>query len=186
MIFAVGATSQSVDVQIVDDTGVPVDNLTAGFLGTFPSVYAVRAGAYSFGLIVLHNLSSDVDPWEDGGLFPRLGGYYRLDLPDSLFSVEGEITLIAEESGKRMIAPKLEVGAVPTANENADALIGRNIAGGSSTGRTVKQALSVLRNKVVISGNTLTVYDTDDTTVLYTATLTSDISAVPITAVDPG
>jgi hypothetical protein len=38
---------------------------------------------------------------------------------------------------------------------------------------------------VSISGTTLTVYDTDDVTVLYTATLTTNASAEPITAVDP-
>lgn len=77
------------------------------------------------------------------------------------------------------------VAAIPTAVANADALLGRNIAGGSSTGRTVKQALSKLRNKWAISAGTLTVYDTDDATPLYTETLTSDAAGEPITASDP-
>src|SRR5689334_5566959 len=40
-------------------------------------------------------------------------------------------------------------GAIYATTENAiaDAILGRNIAGGSSTGRTVSQALYVLRNK---------------------------------------
>jgi hypothetical protein len=75
---------------------------------------------------------------------------------------------------------------LPTAIENADALLGRNVAGGSSAGRTVSQALYVLRNKVSISGGTMTVYDTSDSVSAWTATLTSDAAAEPITAVDPG
>lgn len=78
-----------------------------------------------------------------------------------------------------------QLDALPTAVENADALLGRNVAGGSSTGRTVSTALYVLRNKVSISGGTMTVYQVDDTTSSWTATLTSDAAAEPITVVDP-
>ena len=67
----------------------------------------------------------------------------------------------------------------------ADAHIARNIAGGSSTGRTVKDVYAAIRNKVAIVGTTMTVYATDDTTSLWTATLTTDGTAVPITAMDP-
>lgn len=70
----------------------------------------------------------------------------------------------------------------------ADALIARNIAGGSSTGRTVKQVFAALRNKVdtATTPGSMLVYDTDDTTLLWSATLTSDAAANPITIVDPG
>lgn len=77
------------------------------------------------------------------------------------------------------------VAALPTATANADALLGRNIAGGSSTGRTVSTALYALRNKVSISGATMTVYSTDDTTSSWTASVTSDSGAEPLTAIDP-
>ena len=73
----------------------------------------------------------------------------------------------------------------PTAVAVADAILGRNISAGSDGGRTVKQALSVLRNKVAVVGDTLTVYDTDDTTALFTATVGSDSGANPITSIDP-
>jgi hypothetical protein len=43
----------------------------------------------------------------------------------------------------------------------------------------------VSRNKVVIAGNTITVYAEDDTTVAWTGTLTTDASAQPVTGVDP-
>lgn len=75
--------------------------------------------------------------------------------------------------------------AATAADEIADAILARNIAGGSSTGRTVKQALYLLRNKWAISGGTLTVYETDDTTSSWTATLTAPGGTNAITVSDP-
>lgn len=71
------------------------------------------------------------------------------------------------------------------ANAIADAILGRNLAGGSSTGRLVKEALYPLRNKVAVSGGTMTVYGVDDNTSSWTATVTTTEGANPITAVDP-
>jgi hypothetical protein len=79
-----------------------------------------------------------------------------------------------------------EVAAeVPTAAENADALLGRRINGGADGGRTVGQALAASRNRVTRSGDTLTVYDVDDVTPLWTATITTDAGADLLTGVDP-
>lgn len=75
------------------------------------------------------------------------------------------------------------VSDVPTANTNADALLNRNVAGGSSTGRTVKEALYILRNKYTTIGN-LKVYAPDDTTVAWEADLQT-AAGDPITSVDP-
>lgn len=75
---------------------------------------------------------------------------------------------------------------VPTPADIADAFLGRNISGGSNTGRLVKQALHFLRNKWSISGGTLTVTDTDDVTESWTAQVTTDASASPVTGNDPG
>jgi len=77
------------------------------------------------------------------------------------------------------------ISDVPTANENADALLGRNVAGGSSSGRLVKEALYALRNKWTVSGGTYTVYATDDTTTSWTSTATGSAGADPIVASDP-
>jgi len=63
--------------------------------------------------------------------------------------------------------------AATAADEIADAILARNIEGGSSTGRTVKQALYVLRNKWVSSGGTLTVYGCDDSSNSWTSTLST-------------
>lgn len=78
-----------------------------------------------------------------------------------------------------------QLGDLPTAVENADALLGRNVAGGSSSGRLVKEALYFLRNKWTVSGGTLTVYATDDTTSAWTSTVSTDDTAEPVTGSDP-
>jgi len=78
-----------------------------------------------------------------------------------------------------------QLGDLPTAVENADALLGRNVAGGSSSGRLVKEALYALRNKWTVSGGTYTVYATDDTTTSWTSTATGSAGADPIVASDP-
>jgi hypothetical protein len=67
----------------------------------------------------------------------------------------------------------------------ADTILGRNVSGGSSAGRTVKQALHFIRNKWTVSAGTLTVYDTDDTTSSWTAAVTGTAGANPVTGSDP-
>jgi hypothetical protein len=69
-------------------------------------------------------------------------------------------------------------------NEIADALLNRNIGGGSSTGRLVKEALFALRNKSEIVGTTLNVYDESDD-LSWTAAVASSASADPVTGIDP-
>lgn len=101
------------------------------------------------------------------------------------FSIENRSTQAIEAKTDLIPASPAAVGDIPTAVENADALLGRNVSGGSSTGRTVKQALHVLRNKSAVAAGTLTVYDTDDATSSWTATVSSDAAADPITGVDP-
>lgn len=78
-----------------------------------------------------------------------------------------------------------QLDALPTAVENADALLGRNVSGGSSTGRTVKQALHFIRNKWVVAAGVLTVYDTDDSTSSWTSSVTGTAGADPVTGSDP-
>lgn len=68
----------------------------------------------------------------------------------------------------------------------ADAILDRNIGGGSDGGRTVQDALRTLRNKVVIdpTNGTITVYEEDDSTVAWTGNITTGARDA-INAVDP-
>lgn len=107
MIVPTESTSQSVDVQVVDDSGLPITGLIAG---TFPTVKYSLAGANADVTVSLSNLSALTDPWASGGLKERGGGYYRLDLPDAAFATAGVVTPRAEASGQHLLCPRLEVG----------------------------------------------------------------------------
>lgn len=76
-----------------------------------------------------------------------------------------------------------QLGDLPTAAEIADKLLGRNLEGGSDSGRTVRQALYFLRNKWAIVGGVLTVCDTSDSP-SWTAVVTAS-GATPVTGIDP-
>lgn len=97
--------------------------------------------------------------------------------------LDTEIAAIKAKTDNLPAAPAA-VGDIPTAVQNADALLGRNVAGGSSAGRLVKEALYVLRNKTEIGAGTLTVYAVDDTTAAFTAAVTTT-AGDPISAIDP-
>lgn len=78
---------------------------------------------------------------------------------------------------------------IPTATENADALLARDIGSGTGAGslneRTVRSALRFLRNKWGVSGTTLTVTKEDDATTAWTGTVTASPGADPISGNDP-
>lgn len=86
--------------------------------------------------------------------------------------------------GDNLNAP---VADVPTAIENADALLSRpisSIEGGVHPFRSLYGLIAKLVNKTSIAGNTLTITETDDVTSLATQTLTRDASAEPVVGVD--
>ncbi len=76
------------------------------------------------------------------------------------------------------------VGDIPTSAQNADKLLGRNLAGAADGGRTVKDALRASRNKSQLVGGTLTVYQEDDATPAWTADVTT-ASRDPVSGIDP-
>jgi hypothetical protein len=66
----------------------------------------------------------------------------------------------------------------------ADRVFGRNIAGGSDGGRTLTEAVYVLRNRTEIAAGVLTVYGTDDATSSWAANVTTT-AGNPISQIDP-
>ncbi len=75
---------------------------------------------------------------------------------------------------------------IPTANENADALLKRDWTGlTGEASRSVLNALRFIRNKWSVSGTTLTVTKEDDTASAWASTVTTNASADPITGNDP-
>ena len=78
---------------------------------------------------------------------------------------------------------------IPTATENADALLARDIGSGSGAGtlneRTVRAALRFIRNKWSISGSTLTVTKENDSDTAWTAAVSTSAGADPVVGNDP-
>lgn len=76
--------------------------------------------------------------------------------------------------------------AQSAAQEIADEVLNRNLAGGGSGNtRNVRNTLRAIRNLVSESGGTLTIYEEDDVTPAWTATVTRTAATNPITSVDP-
>lgn len=112
-------------------------------------------------------------------------------------SVSADIAAVKSDTGTIVtnVAAILDdtgtTGVVLTAAERtaiADALLTRDmsaVAGVALDDRKVLNALRTMRNRVTISGTTMTVYAEDDTTIAWTGTITTDAAADPITAVDP-
>ena len=74
--------------------------------------------------------------------------------------------------------------AQDAAQEVADEMLNRDLAGGASGGaRIVRDALRVLRNKV--NANLGIVYQENDTTTAWTFTVATDSAATRITGIDP-
>lgn len=94
--------------------------------------------------------------------------------------------LLIKAKTDNLPAAPAAVGDIPTALQNADALLNRNMSLVSDTNaRTPLNALRVLRNKVSLAGTALTVTKEDDTTSAWTAVTTAAPGADPISAIDP-
>lgn len=106
MIFTPGVTSQSIDILIVDDTGVPVTGLVAG---TMPAITYSKGSNVAATAISLSDLAAITSSYSSGGVFERSGGVYRLDLPDAVLSTAANVTLIGSATNKRLIVPAIEV-----------------------------------------------------------------------------
>lgn len=110
-------------------------------------------------------------------------GLIDTEIAAILAAVDTEVAAIKAKTDNLPAAPAA-VGDIPTAAQNADKLLGRNIAGGSDGGRIVTDVLRLQRNRRAIAAGTLTVYQEDDSTPAWTAAVTTAASN-PIASVDP-
>lgn len=127
------------------------------------------------------------------GNTPQTGdAYARLGAPAGA-SVSADIAAVNTKTTNLPSSPAATGDAMAlTTSERAsvaDAMLDRDMStgtdSGSSTVRTVRQALRFLRNKWVVSGTTLTVYKEDDATSSWTSTVSSSATADPIVGSDP-
>jgi hypothetical protein len=98
----------------------------------------------------------------------------------------GTLTLAAAYDPAKTAAQAGDAMALTVAERAAvsDKLLGRSLATGADGGRTVQDALRALRNKSAIGAGVLTVFQENDLTAAWTATVTTAASD-PIDSVDP-
>lgn len=116
--------------------------------------------------------------------------YVTAAMPDSQGGAVKILNGATLVSGGVVSPPETEgvVSSLVTAalNSIADAFLKRDwtaVTGEAS--RSVLNALRVLRNKVSRSGATATVTKEDDSTTAWTAALTAEVGAAPVTSIDP-
>jgi hypothetical protein len=120
--------------------------------------------------------------WANGGRLDLI-----LDARASQTSVDDLPTNaeLATALGTADDATLAAIAALPTATQNADALLNRDMSAVTVTNaRSPINALRWLRNRWRNSGGTLTVYAEDDTTTAWTAATTTAASD-PVDSVDP-
>lgn len=150
---------------------------------------------------------------DSGGATHDENGWYYLTLDATDTGTLGRLVVAIHESGalpvwqEYMVFPAnaydslvsgsdyldAEVATIvsATANKVADHVIRRSFQnacdssdGDTKTGRSLLGAIAKLVNKIAASSGTLTVYEDDDSTSLFTQTITTDETANPVTELD--
>lgn len=161
--------------------------LSGTTVGTVSAVTAISTGGITAGSIAADaigasELASDAVTEIQSGLATAA------NLATLTSYVDTEVAAIKAKTDNLPASPAATGDAMTLTsgerNSVADALLNRGLDGAGASSRKVREALAFMRNKWAISGSTLTVYDVDDSTTLFTATITS-ASGNPVTSVDP-
>jgi hypothetical protein len=168
--------------QTARDIGGAVPAAAAGAFGGL-LISGSNSGTTTLGALTVTgamSINGTENVSQTGDSFARIGaaGASLTGITGAALSAAYDPAKTAAQAGDAMALTSAE------RNSTADALLARNVSGGSSAGRTVKQALHVLRNKTDFAAGTLTVYDTDDTTASFTAAVTTT-AGDPISQIDP-
>lgn len=160
------------------------------FLDT--EVAAIKAKTDSLTFTVAGVVDANVTDWKGstapamtGDAFARLGAPAGASVSADVAAVKADTAAVKLKTDNLPASPAA-TGDIPTATQNADALLNRDMSAVSVTNsRSPINALRFLRNKWSLSGTTLTVTGEDDTTTAWTAVVTTNASADPITGSDP-
>lgn len=139
---------------------------------------AVKVQTDKLAFTVANQVDSNVIDWK-GATAPAMTGdaFARLGAPAGA-SVSADVAAVKADTAG--------IAALPTATANADALLKRDMSAVSGeAARSPLNALRALRNKTSIAAGTLTVTKEDDAATAWTGVVTTDVAALPITAIDP-
>lgn len=167
-------------IQTAGDVPALVVTADAAVDAIATTIGVAGVGLTNLGDARIANLDAAVSTRSAPGAAMTLTGAY--DAAKTAAQAGNAMTLTGAYDAAKTAAQPADI---PTAAANADAFLGRNLAGGSDGGRTVRSALRKLRNKWSIAGTTLTITAEDDTTVDHTEALTVDGSAEPVIGSDP-
>jgi hypothetical protein len=187
--------SLSADVAAVKAQTAAIETDTQDIQGRLPAALVsgridASVGAMAANVMTAAAAAADLTTELQSGLatasaLSTVAGYLDTEVAAILAAVDTEVAAIKAKTDNLPAAPAA-TGDIPTATQNADALLNRDMSAVSDTNaRSPLNALRVLRNKIDTTGGTLTVSKEDDTTEAWTAALTSNASADPITGVDP-
>lgn len=172
---AVGSVTGNVGGNVTGSVGSVVGNVGGNVTGSVGSVSAGVTVSDKTGFSLASNGLASVTAWT-----VAITGNITGNLSGSVGSVTGNVG----GSVDSVVNPVTVTGlTIPTAEQNADALLDRTVMGGGNGDNTVGEALGFLRNKWAVVGTTLTVFETDGTTPWWTGTVTTNASADPITGV---
>ncbi len=139
------------------NAATPVVTLAAGAIqAIWDALTSALTTAGSIGKLVVDNLNATIS--SRMATYTQPTGFLAATFPGTVASTTNITAALLGTTGNNAVA---------------DALLGRNVAGGSSTGRTVTQAIQTLRNKQEIAGGVYTLYAVDDTTPIFDAAVTT-------------
>ena len=187
-LYAVPNSATTIEIQAGLPTltnlnsGVTVVSMTAAGLATMFTVDSTQtygqavAGSPVREIVSGHSLSHPITTQLNSGV--------------TVTSIAANVVTATAIAANAITAAKIASSSIDSTKatadfyrEAADQILARNVAGGSSSGRTVSEALFALRNKVDASGSVATVYKTDDSTSAWTFSTTT--GAFPFSVVDP-
>lgn len=187
-VLQAGATSQSIILKIRDTGSSPAGQgktglayNTAGF-----SIYSTVAENGTPTAITLAT-QTPTGAWASGGFVAKDGtnatGDYRLDIPNALIASPGRVYLsikgtgIFDDTVLIDVVPDNPYAAAPTITQLADGIFTRDLTALAANG-TAKTLFGYLLSgglpleRIAVSGNTVSVYESDGTTLAFTVTLT--------------
>jgi hypothetical protein len=165
--ITIAASTGTADVRVSKDGGAfanittnPTEIGTSGVISVTLSADEMDADR----IAVLFSDQAD-DEWCDSLVIIHTVTSHQMD--DLLADITADLNKIADHVIRRTFQ---------NACDSSD--------GDSKTGRSLLGAIAKLVNKIEASGGTLTVYEDDDSTSLYTQSITTSADADPITVLD--
>lgn len=164
----------------------------------------IKAGVNNFAVSADYtHTSGDVKISKDGGAAATAtnapsaitmgnGGMWKLDLTSTEMQADTIVITVIDATTKAVEDQMIIIETYGEGNGEidilsyVDALLKRDMSALSGeSARSPLNALRALRNKVDVSGGTMTVYKENDSTSAWTATLTQTAGADPVTGIDP-